>query len=512
MSRSKNPVVENWTRRTFVKTSAMAGALAGLSWSEQDAFAQTAPETFDYYISPTGSDSNSGTQNSPWAITAINTKRSTYAGRRVGLLSGNYDLSGMNAYNGTASEAPHPILQVAAGTANSPTVIQSVEPRGAVLNLKSSSGVRKQLPAIGQYRLGGYVTLDGLTVTGGGFWLASFWGNGPTNYSSFAPGIVVQNCHFYDSVLPTRDNNPAIWMDALINPIVRNNKFHDITDAGSGYGPCAVMTLSVRGLIMEFNECYNTRCFLHDKHNDGQGGYASDGFIVRNNYVHDITDAAFIGLDTEYHSMSPSGPYQDCFIHNNLLVGCGGAWYCKVNAPTRMSVSIYNNTFVLTRNLPGDNGGWWGPSASLLNKISFYNNIMRRNGYTMGYMGDISISVTALGTLNYNMYDPGAMRANLLSPINTNSGVTVVAPFSSLTTWRVASLAEGNSIQAAPVFVGGSGAEAYALTSSSPGRNAGRVGGASSGAAVHMGAWDGVVTRIGCYFGAVPNAPVVTVT
>lgn len=507
MSKIKNPLGSFWTRRAFVKTSTGAAAAALLPWSYGElASAQTA-ETFDFYISPTGSDNNPGTLASPWAITALNTRRSTYAGRRVGLLNGNYDLSGMNASNGASADVPYPILQVAAGTAGSPTVIKSVNPRAAVLNLRSSSGVRRQLPAIGQYNLGGYVTIDGLTVTGGGFWLMSFWGASASDYARFAPGIIVQNCHLYDSVLPTRDNNPAIWLDRCINPIVRNNKFHDITDAGSGYGPCAVMTLSVRGLVMEYNECYNTRAFLHDKHNDGQGGYASDGFVVRYNYVHDIADAAFVGLDTEYHSMSPNVPYQDCVIHNNVFVGCGAAWYCKVNAPTRMSVAIYNNTFVLTRTLAGDNGGWWGPSASASNRISYYNNIFHRNGFSMGYMGDLAISAGAVGTVNYNMYS-STMRINLLSPLNSNNGSTVVTPYSSLSAWRSASGADANSIQAAPVFVGGSGAGAYALAANSPGRSAGRVGGVSTGAAVHIGAWDGVATQVGCQFGPTPRPPV----
>ena len=509
MSRSKNPIESTWTRRAFVKTSTLAGATALMPWAiSRVANAQT--ESFDFYISPTGSDNNSGTLSSPWAITAINTKRDTYAGRRVGLLDGNYDLSGMNAYNGASVEVPQPILQVAAGTAGSPTVIKSVNPRAAVLNLRSSGGVRRRLAAIGQFSLGGYVTIDGLTVTGGAFWLMSFWGNSPTNYAQFASGIIVQNCHLYDSVLPVQDNNPAIWLDRCMNPIVRNNLIHDITGAGSSYGPCAVMTLSVRGLVMEYNEVYNTRAFIHDKHNDGQGGYASDGFIVRNNYVHDIADAAFVGLDTEYHSSSPPGPYLDSRIYNNVFVGCGAGWYCKVNAPTRMSVLIYNNTFVLTRNLSGDNGGWWGPSATAANKISYYNNIFRRNGFSMGYMGDLAVSAGALGTINYNIYDT-TMRVNILSPLNTNSSSTTVTPYSSLASWRSASGADANSIQAAPVFVGGRGAGAYALASGSPGLNAGRVGGVSSGATVHIGAWDGVVTRIGSNWdsGPVPNPPVV---
>jgi hypothetical protein len=515
MSKSLPPFGTDWTRRSFMKssTSAVAAALLATPLSRQ-ADAQSA-ETFDFYISTTGSDDNPGTLASPWAITAINTKRSTYRGKKVGLLAGIYDLSGMRPFDGSGGNSPPPILHVAAGTASSPTVIKSVVPRAAILELKSSSGVRSNKPAIGQFGRGtgaaekSYVTIDGLTVRGGAFWLMSFFGGTPSDYSQYSLGIVIQNCHLHDSILPMQDNNPAIWIDCCIDPIVRNNLFHDISDVSAGgVGPCAVMTLSVRGLVMEYNEGYNLRTFLLDKHNDGNGGYASDGFIIRYNYVHDIADTFIMGLDTEYHSNSPTGPYNACYVHNNVLVGCGAAWYTKINAPTRMDVNIYNNTFVLTRNLPGDNGGWWGPSAAATHQISYYNNIIRRNGFSMGYMGDLAVSTQAVGIINYNSYDPAAFRANILSPLNSNSSATTVTAYSSLSSWRSATGADANSTQAAPIFVGGSKAAAYALAANSPGLNAGRVGGVSSGAAVHLGAWDGRVTRIGCDFGAIPSPPV----
>ena len=60
---------------------------------------QPSGTTFDYYVSTTGSDSNAGTLASPWAITAINTKQATYAGKRVGLLPGTYDVSGLMGTN-----------------------------------------------------------------------------------------------------------------------------------------------------------------------------------------------------------------------------------------------------------------------------------------------------------------------------------------------------------------------------------------------------------------------------
>ena len=49
----------------------------------------------------------------------------------------------------------------------------------------------------------------------------------------------------------------------------------------------------------------------------------------------------------------------------------------------------------------------------------------------------------------------------------------------------------------------------FQVSSGSPAYQAGRVGGVSTGAICHIGAWDGTVTRIGCSFanGAVSVIP-----
>lgn len=499
-----------FSRRDFVKAGT-AGFASAVILSSFGGRLNAATTSFDYYISTNGSDSNPGTEASPWAITALNTKRATYAGKRVGLLDGNYNLSAMNAYNGATAPGPYPILQIAAGNSGAQTVIQSVNPRRAVLNLKSSGGVRNQKCAIGQYGPNGgengYVTLDGLTVTGGGLWLAVFTGADPADYARYSPSVVVQNCLFNDNLLPVQDNAPAIWLDTCINPIIRNNKFHDLYASGMTEGACAIMLLGVRGLIAEHNECYNTHTFIHDKHQNGSG-YPCNGNIARYNYIHDIDMVAFLGWDTEYASSSKAGTYLDSSIHNNLMVGCGSAWGVKISSPTRMNVSFYNNTFVLTKALPGDNGVVCGPSASVSKKVSFYNNIVLRNGHAVGYLGDLSISTGSQGTIGYNCYDPGAFRANLMSPTNSYSGSTVVSAYTSLASWQAALTANGapaggrdaNSIQSLPGFAAaGSGAAYYKITSGPCYRTG--LGG------VNMGAWDGNVTQIGCNFGAAPMPP-----
>jgi hypothetical protein len=66
---------------------------ATLSILDRAAYSQNTQATgFDFYISPTGSDGNPGTLKKLWAITAINTRRADYAGKRIGLLDGTYNL------------------------------------------------------------------------------------------------------------------------------------------------------------------------------------------------------------------------------------------------------------------------------------------------------------------------------------------------------------------------------------------------------------------------------------
>jgi hypothetical protein len=457
------------------------------------------PEVFDFYISPTGSDSNNGlTTSTPWAITAINTKRATYAGLRVGLMDGTYDLSAMPNYAGDGANNPYPILQVAGGSASASTVIKAVNARAAILNLRSGAGVRNQRPAIGQYGTAianGYIDIDGLRVTGGGFWGMSFWGAVATNNRvGWKPNVRVLNCQIDDLLLVANppDNQPGIWFDKCTGPIVRNNLFFNISDGTGGYGPCAVMTLSVRGLIFEYNEVYDVNCPIHDKHNNGDD-FASDGFVIRYNYFHDSGGAGqylIIGLDTEYIANAPNDTYQESQIHNNLIVGWGGGWYCKGNSPTRMSVTFYNNTWVLDQNAEN---GFLGTMATTSDLFSFYNNLISRQGFTLGW--SIGVSIGAFGTVDFNMYDSGTISFQLFNPINSTSwnGTT----YSSLAAWRAATPADDNSTQGTAVFVGGSGPEAYALAEGSPGRDAGRVGGTSAGASRHVGAYDGVVTQIG---------------
>src|SRR5271166_3668406 len=74
------------TRRKLLKDSGIAALAAASSNLLLRAARSQTPPTFNYYIAPNGDDNNAGTLASPWSITALNTKMSTYSGKSIGII------------------------------------------------------------------------------------------------------------------------------------------------------------------------------------------------------------------------------------------------------------------------------------------------------------------------------------------------------------------------------------------------------------------------------------------
>jgi hypothetical protein len=434
----------------LLSSTVMSLASAGASGPYSPATAQSGLGSFDYYISPTGSDSNNGlTPAAPWAITALNTKRLQYAGTRVGLMDGTYDLSAMNAYDGGTGGTPSPVLQIAAGTAGDPTFVGAVNCRQAIFQMRAGggTGARSDIVAIGQGPGGGeygHVVLDCLNITGAAGWFCVFWGEGNLDRDDWSEGVTIQNSYFHDSVLASQDNNPACWLDTQLNPTFRNNRCEDIGDTSNGYGPTCVMTLSVRGLVMEYNTAINTRTLLHDKHNDAPGP-ANDGFVIRCNRAEDLNHPAIIGLDTEYEAQSPDDDYQASEVYGNLFVDTNGIWAIKISSPTRMDVTLHHNTLAMESNV---DGVVISASDTTSDLVSFHSNIVDTGGFSTGEYDYVVVSTGAFGTLNYNAYSPGSFAAYIASPVGSFDGSTTFTASNSLPAWRLATGQEANSIQA----------------------------------------------------------------
>ena len=459
--------LDSQRRRLLLGGSAYALSHLVPRWS----FAQTASTAFDYYISPTGSDSNPGTLQSPWAISALSTK-SQVAGKHIGLLDGIY--VSINSNYESAG------IRVQSGFAGSPTIVEAVNPRQAIITGRSGSSYPGQQGLIGVIG-GSYVTFRNLTVTDGVFKGFAIFGSN---------NIRIESCHVYDFRIAKNpgyaaqypgDNVEGIRIEGSTDVTVNNCKIHDCYNANTNnHNGSGTKHYSSNRTIIEYTEIYGCCAGIYDKN-------GNNNTTVRYCYIHDLgtdTGELLCGFDMP----TSSGTHT---LHNNVLVG-NGALATANDYSIGHNLIQYNNTTVLT-----------GPATTVWDNrtdgqsVGYYNNIIQRNGNSAGY-GDVYMNSAVANIFNYNCYDAAAIAIRVGS-----------STYSTLASWRSASGKDAQSFQANPSFTGtGTGAERYKLSASSPCRGAGRVGGVSSGAVTDIGAWQSNVVQIGCDFsGAGPTTP-----
>jgi hypothetical protein len=528
------------SRRSVIKHGAIAlGALALPVWPQRAAKAQST--TFDYYISPSGSDSNPGTQAEPWAITAINTKQSMYAGKKVGLLDGTYLMYSM--LNG--GSYLHAALLVNGSTdPKNPTLIQAVNPRMAILDGHQAPGTpgtgypsgTAAIIGVGQGDtppILGNVVIDGLVVTGSNTLGIHFFCKGANtitapagqNYSGRsyggATGIVVRNCEVYDIYSTNFGNNPhAVGADYVTGMLVQNCKIHPMWTMSSPEVQ-GILTFNTNESIYEYNTIYACGSAIEEK--EGPQG----GTTVRYNYL----EGADSNLGT-IRDMSGGILGMTTTFHHNVVVG-PTPW--NNNDSTNLSeisqenLICYNNTFYYGGgNFPSFGVIWkcWGSAGptSPLALETFYNNIYYCTGN--GPTGaDVGLTAGAFSLSDYNSYRPASATTSLLYTFAEGGGSEKGYTLSG---WQRATSQDAHSITVNPNFVNPKSANpigyqlqgTYGNLGTSPCSGAGRVGGIPAGARCNMGAWDGSVTQIGCDFNSTiaadassanPSAPVLSI-
>lgn len=504
------------TRRSFLAGGASTVLVSGLIGSEANA--QTV--VFDYYISPTGNDANPGTQAQPWAITAINTQRVLYAGKRVGLLPGTYDVS---QFQQTAAAV---LLQVASGTAASPTVIQSVTPRAAILTAKVGTTYFNNGNIIGSGANGvgsnpyvQYITIKDLVITGTNSGAISF---NATGYVASCPGIVIEGCVIYDVVNPDGSaNKGGISLGtALKGAVVRNCLIYDCYQAGiprNSHGNAAGIYDWAISTVIEYCTIYDCQCAVYQKNQmDGP----PQGEIFRFNYVYTKTAGMSCVFSGFNNAFGTTPPYSPTTVYGNVFENASSLHHNSNDGTTALQAdwNFYNNTIWTD----GTGNNWcWGTmieSAAAIAagcRVNIYNNItVRPAGLYDVARGDVAVAPGGWGTFNYNTWPSDAcFGLSTSDPLYPTSLIN-------LAQWKVANPGvEVNGLAGVPSFVGsltrGGGALQYALSSTSLGKGAGRVGGAAAGAVVDMGAWGSGATKIGCDFSTTtvvaPKPPALTV-
>ena len=459
--------------------------------------AQTA--SFDYYISPAGSDSNAGTAASPWSISALQSK-SQIAGKRIGLLDGTYAISGLltSALSANNNDA---ILNITAGgTSGARTVIQAVTPQKAIITTLGAGGYPAGTwPAVGLS--GNYITLDGLKFTGLSFFAVKVFGS----------NIVIQNCEISDIVGSRQgggwtngDNCGGIMTGNSGTGLTVNNCYiHDIYNTGTG----AVTNNGCIGPLYMYAGITVTNCTLT---NSGHaiGAKRSVGQVTAyNNFIANMQQYAIRSMFEEDSTHSPLGGS----FHHNVIVDCrnisGGD--SPQNGMLPRNTDVYNNTFVFRTGISAAALIHFnGPSntSGVGSRNRYYNNIFLvpdsvspQEGVLFFYPGANNHAVNRLAVCNWNCWGQSSAQF-MIGDAGTS--------YSSRAAWQAAAGFDANSVVADPLLanLGGTTPADFKLSSNSPCRGAGKSGGTSGGSAADIGAWDGA-TQIGHSFGPASQTP-----
>lgn len=504
------------TRRTLLKQ----GGCAALAVPLLIRTARAQAATFDYYISITGNDSNAGTLASPWSITALNSKRSIYAGKRVGIVAGIYNTNTLNQ----AASWNSPALGVNGGAAGSPTYVASCDasgnysPRAATLTALSSAGVFPSVEAgiIGQGNSipnKGNVTLDGLIITGSYEYGIVFYPSTGAGEGG-ASGITIENCEVYNITGYENDNVAGILLWQVTGAVVRNCKIHQCIPTSGNIGMqdcCGIMAFSSHGNIYEYNTIYNTTVCIYDK-NGNNGGHT-----YRYNYLEQTSASGSTPLYalTDCTGGNPGDVHT---VHHNIMIAPNMIWQSQDvnNYPSHESIVFYNNTCYY-------NGSWStggvilqaaGSAVSPAATITHYNNIYYCTG-SPTYVGNMSLTAGTTALSDYNCYG----NTGQVLGISSASSPGVPKAYT-LAGFQAANGSDAHSINTAPSFVSPTSLNptGYQLNPGSAGKGAGSVTGTSGGATCDMGAWgyDPALgtppSRIGCDFGPLPKSPVLTVS
>jgi hypothetical protein len=549
--------VRSWSRREVLARGAGVASLLALPqlWIPK-AWGQTT-QTFDYYISPTGSDSNPGTLAAPWALTSLSSASSNLpliAGKRTGILPGTYTIPPTFPVSAAQSSSGESYawgwLNLPSGTQANPTYVGGCNSSGQysprlatiVWGGGPSTGSPYSIFANhpGATDNCAWMTLDGLILSLGSAPATATSGNQVVQFvnqsstgttgggSATIQGVVIQNCDIGHMTANNGLNFGLIRLEGVYNALIQNNYLHDLilngADASHAAASCEI---SCYGNQWLYNTIYNTPGGLWVKESVSSGTAAYNYFYSVATTAAEIAGycAAFIGWDGAENS---SGPGKLFSLHHNVIEACGAS-HKPVGGTnpvlTVIGINAYNNTVYDTQTVA--NVGWLLSCES--STCEFYNNIYMTSKGSSGQLsaqpGKLCVSngATLFANVNNNCYyDSTGAYSSFWS--TAGLGGSGGSAYSSFTSWKsaiaaVVSGSESHSIQSNPNFtlpggyVAGGGAAQFQLLPGSPCIGTGEGG-------VNIGAWDGTSSQIGCSFAlgggtgntAVPSAPTLTVS
>ena len=350
--------------------------------------------TFNFFMSPTGVDTNPGTLSQPWSLLAFHSKRAQYAGKSIGLIGDQGSFQYANAsgtpvslyslIQGVTGSGPNVALTVQ-GNAGTSTYIASCDSNGnpiariAVLDFRnpttgvypggnlSNGGIgQSDANTSNQPTVWGGVTIDAITVRG--FAYAGICFRAITG--QMANPLIIKNCEVYDNIggltvgignaLSSANNPAAIHLTntgpggtaspAGASCTVINNKVHDVyTDPNvsyNGWGYNGIGFLKWHGqIICNNNSSYNNGCPISVK--DTTLGYGS----IDHNYcemgqfgLHSNDGQGYFGAIA---FTQPGFQRPNLDITNNICIGFLAAKSAGSGTSNFGNGRIENNTFYM---------------------------------------------------------------------------------------------------------------------------------------------------------------------
>jgi hypothetical protein len=504
--------------------------------------AQTAPSSFTYYVSPTGSDSNAGTVASPWAITSLRVGSPNFSkldgkGVSVGIMAGYYDCSSL-VYNQESGGA----LQFPGGTSGTSNYFASCDASGnysaraATLDMKGASGLfgghvggtgNYDGPLIAHDGIGGSVSgqvinytvgnivIDGLIIEGFSYKGIRVGGASSGDGPTITAPVTIQNCTFQNgghNSGDSLDNAVALWLDGCAAATVQNCFFTNFAPwaTSSADHLNAVICWRCTGTTIQYNTVTNSgNIYGKDVLNQGT--------TVRYNYV----DVSMYTIESygiqDFTGAGSSGLTQTSYFYGNVVLaktyGISGWSNTDSSGTFTTPYQVYNNTIVMT----GGTVGYYATAqGNGLGGLKFYNNIVTGSAPSDGF----ATSTGAPNLWDYNLYFPSGMRWGVFSNSSPQGGSTTLSSQSSFAAALTSvSGADSHSVAGTPTFANtGTYAQLYQLAAGSPGKGQGSTTGTPSGSATDMGAWGNGATQVGCNFSGsapttpIPSAPVLSVS
>jgi hypothetical protein len=324
------------TASTLYYVRAYATNSIGTSYGSQTSFTSSSVGATTYYISPTGSDGNSGTIGSPW-FTLNKAWTVVSAGDIVCMRGGTYSYTSTQSLSGRNGDSGSPI-KIWAYTGETPVIT-----RGSGF---SFSGSFKPLI----YFSGNYIHWKGISITG----------NTQLNGTDIHVGIFAHtsnNCTF--ELLKIYGNGMGFWLNDQISGANSNNNLFlncDIYENedpltspaygngdGLGININAGNTVTIRGCRLWYNS------------DDGIDPYGSDATVII-----DKCWTFYNGLEI--------GTF-------NWQSDANGIKYGGTNADHGNTILYYTTNCISYRN------GWIGYNTNgALAAVAAYNNISALNG------------------------------------------------------------------------------------------------------------------------------------